>query len=561
MTVTSVPQPQEAASIEARLLRRLWDRLDAPPSAGAASAKGREVPGTLIIAAVGLVVGLIATAVAYQQDWILLYPDAQSHLVIARRVLDSQNTGFQQLGTVWLPVPHLLLLPFVQSFWLFSTGLAGSLLGTASLAVSVSALWRITTRVGFNRTARLVTIAVFMLNPAILYLTTTALTEPVLIAAILSALAGLSGWITAMPSISPGELAVFAGIPSALAVLTRYEGWAFVAVGSLFVIIAAWRRWRSKSYCLTLVLSYVAAPAAAVAWWLSYNYIRYGDPLDFARGQYSAAAQQEAFNNLGLLTSKGNLGTAVTTYNWSAQNAIGIPLLIIAAVGIVILIWERNTTTTGMLLWIPAFVYPFAILSLYLGQTIIENDVTLPPGFIFNTRYGAVTIPMVALMAGVVVNWAYTRRQSIGRAATAIVLAATVGFCAWSFADYSTRIGVIREGYRLENKGPGIEAARWLGEHYEGGYILIDDVANGVLIPMGVPLDQLYASFNGEGYDLALKDPYQYVDWVFANTANEGDRVTDAITKDPNFKARFFPVYQAGDFVVWENSRRIGPIQ
>jgi hypothetical protein len=62
----------------------------------------------------------------------------------------------------------------------------------------------------------------------------------VLLAAILASLAGLSGWITAMPSISPGELAVFAGIPSAAAVMTRYEGWAFVAVGVLFVIIPCW---------------------------------------------------------------------------------------------------------------------------------------------------------------------------------------------------------------------------------------------------------------------------------------------------------------------------------
>ena len=246
MTATAVAREADATR-PVRLLRHVWDRLGAEPGSAQQAAKGREVPGTLIIVGIGIAFGLVATFISWQQGWMLLYADAQSHLVIARRVLDSQNTGFQQLGTVWLPMPHILLMPFVQNFQLWQSGLAGGLLGASCLGVSAGALWRITFRAGFNRPARLVTVAVLLLNPSILYLFTTALTEPVLFAALLSALAGLSGWITAMPSISPGELAVFAGIPTAVAVLSRYEGWAFVVVGATFVIIASWRRWRSAS--------------------------------------------------------------------------------------------------------------------------------------------------------------------------------------------------------------------------------------------------------------------------------------------------------------------------
>ena len=42
---------------------------------------------------------------------VLLYGDAVAHINIARRVFDSRTPGLLQLGTVWLPLPHLLILP------------------------------------------------------------------------------------------------------------------------------------------------------------------------------------------------------------------------------------------------------------------------------------------------------------------------------------------------------------------------------------------------------------------------------------------------------------------
>ena len=45
--------------------------------------------------------------------YILYYGDAQSHLNISRGIIDSRTPGYDQLGTVWLPVLHLICLPFV----------------------------------------------------------------------------------------------------------------------------------------------------------------------------------------------------------------------------------------------------------------------------------------------------------------------------------------------------------------------------------------------------------------------------------------------------------------
>ena len=65
---------------------------------------------------------------------IVYYGDAISHLVISREIFDSLSPGFGQVGTVWLPMTHLLLLPFVISNFLFHSALAGTIVSTISTA-------------------------------------------------------------------------------------------------------------------------------------------------------------------------------------------------------------------------------------------------------------------------------------------------------------------------------------------------------------------------------------------------------------------------------------------
>ena len=62
----------------------------------------------------------------FQHHQILLYDDSISHLRIARRVFDNTTPGLAQLGGVWLPLPHVLMLPFIWNDYLWRTGLAGS---------------------------------------------------------------------------------------------------------------------------------------------------------------------------------------------------------------------------------------------------------------------------------------------------------------------------------------------------------------------------------------------------------------------------------------------------
>ena len=68
-----------------------------------------------------------ALALAARQGWTLWYGDAEAHLNIARRIFDSRTPGYEQFGTVWLPLPHLLMLPFVQFDALWRCGVGGAI--------------------------------------------------------------------------------------------------------------------------------------------------------------------------------------------------------------------------------------------------------------------------------------------------------------------------------------------------------------------------------------------------------------------------------------------------
>src|ERR1700724_2799569 len=63
----------------------------------------------------------------FQRGDVLLYGDAVAHINIARRVFDSKTPGLLQLGTVWLPPPPLLVVPFLLSDGMWRSGLGGSI--------------------------------------------------------------------------------------------------------------------------------------------------------------------------------------------------------------------------------------------------------------------------------------------------------------------------------------------------------------------------------------------------------------------------------------------------
>src|SRR5215831_5822665 len=101
-------------------------------------------------AAVGVALALVsAAAVAffYSRGNLCYYGDAEAHLNIARRIVDSRTPGYDQVGTVWLPLPHWAMLPLVRMdrFWI--NGLAGAIPSAIAFVIAGSFLFAATRRI------------------------------------------------------------------------------------------------------------------------------------------------------------------------------------------------------------------------------------------------------------------------------------------------------------------------------------------------------------------------------------------------------------------------------
>src|SRR6266498_2194263 len=72
-----------------------------------------------------------------------LYGDAIAHIEGARRLWDSRTPGYEEIGSVWLPVFHLLTSPLTLNDFLWRSGLAGSLVSTTAFMLTSWFMFRL----------------------------------------------------------------------------------------------------------------------------------------------------------------------------------------------------------------------------------------------------------------------------------------------------------------------------------------------------------------------------------------------------------------------------------
>ena len=546
------------AAVRRRLAEWLvaaWVAFDAPPD-------GRRIRGSIPVFLVGTALSGGLAVYTVTTGWNFAYTDAMAHLTIARRVFDSPHPGIQQLGTVWLPFPHLLLLPFVGSLYLWRTGIAGAIIGALSFGVSSASLFRILARIGVDGVGRAVALLVFWLNPNLLYLSTTALTEPVLIATLLACIAGLVGWATSPRRLSGGELAVFAGLPAAAAVLTRYEGWALTMSGTCYVALHCWRQRLAWRRWVAYLSAFTVPPILAVLAWIAYNYSQYGNPLDFWDGPYSAAQFNIGFRYEGVLQTAGNLGLSTRVFGVSMYEDFGLFPILLAAAGLVVMSLRWGLGQRALTVWLAATSSAFLLFSLWQGQHVIMNAASLPPGD-FNNRQTISGLPWIALLAGVLFGMWRGRRLVRG-----LLVAAVAGGLLWQNlwwkADYYDRSSILAEAIVQSHASAGRTAASlWLHRHYDGGGLLLDETSIASAPQIGIPLRQYYDRDNGAAFQQALHDPARYVRWIMMHVepgkedgdVHDDDQVTRAMRKVPQFSAEFAVVFRSGTLEVL---RRIG---
>ena len=168
----------------------------------------------------------------------LSHYDARAHLVVARRIFDSLMPGWQQIGGVWLPLPHVLNALPVQVDALYRNGASGTIFSVLSMGAAAWGLAALLMRVTGSQLAAILGSFLLLANPNTLYLQSTPMTEPMLFGTTLVCIALTAAWLDRGAPLPPRA----AGLAMMAACMTRYEAWPISAGIVVLSGAVLWRR-------------------------------------------------------------------------------------------------------------------------------------------------------------------------------------------------------------------------------------------------------------------------------------------------------------------------------
>jgi hypothetical protein len=510
---------------------------------------------------------------SWRNGALLNYGDAVAHLHIARRVFDARLPRLTELGSVWLPLPHLLLLPFVQIYSWWASGWAGVIPSALAYLAACAGIYRLA-RHWLRPAPSALALAFFALNPNLLYLQTTAMTEPLFVCEMVWIAVWLVEWRASLDAetAKTGRLQCKIAAVLVAAVFTRYDGWVMASVAWSFMGLTLLRRGKLRSWSFwTASLVLVAAPIA----WFVYNAIGFHDWLYFARGPYSAKVIElrtmshgDGPPHPGWHNPWVSLLFFVKVSEMDAVAAAwGNTLLIVSLLGTA---WgwlkaRRQAIWWALLLWFPI---PFYAYSVAYGSVPIFLPPWWPHSW-YNTRYGLEMLPAFALGVGFAAQFAlaavndFKPREITPRwtwAAVAVIFAVLVlnaieMMCEHPlvYVEGTKNIHARRE---LEIEIPPV--LRALIAERPGCAVLMDTSTLPNLVAFtGIPLRQTINEGDLWIYDEALAVPAAHAAIVVAFDGDEIDRAVKAHPEGLTLVRRFTtPGEPAGTIYV---SGPIGP--
>jgi hypothetical protein len=500
--------------------------------------------------AASVILGFVALFVCYSRGYLLLYGDAVAHLAIARRIMDSRWPGVGQLGGVWLPLPHLLILPFIGNMRMWQTGLAAAPMSMLSYALSVAGVWRLARRMMRLRWA-LVATAFYALNPNLLFLATTAMTETVFLALFVwSAVATMEG----VAALRAGQASrasarmMLAGLLVLGQVFTRYDGW---VIGAAVWCCFAWAVWKSGAEIRRRVLPafamFTVFCAAGPLLWFWYNQHFTGDWLDFLRGPYSAKQIERRTAPPGQHYREWHRPLRALIYYMRTAQVdaavweTGFGLMVAALYGWW-LTWKRRAVAEvrergeafGWLLWVPL---PFYVYSVAYGSVPIFIPQLYPHSY-YNARYGMEMLPALSVygalaaerldvwLRGKTAGWARVGARFWQPLAMLLCVANCIAMMYWTplvlkegMVNARTRVS-LEESIALElEQMPADEPVMMaLSAHV------------GAVQTAGRTLRSMVSENDSQTFDAALKDPAHNAAFVIAIA---GDPVAKAVAEHP----------------------------
>jgi hypothetical protein len=347
-----------------------------------------------------IAIGVASAWFYHRQGLTLSHYDAKAHLVVARRIFDSITPEYSQIGAVWLPLPHLLNMLPVQIDALYRTGASAVALSILSFALACYAIARLVLQVTGSRLGALLAFTLFALDPDVLYLQSTPMTEPMLFGFTLLAVSLVYEWVERGGEGEPRA----AGLVSIAACLTRYEAWMVMAAVVALTLVALVLRGLRVEEALKRTGQLVVYPALAMVVFILHSRFTIGDwfvtggffvvdphlqghPLDAFLQVWSGIRTLST----DLLVTLSVAGACVVLVRGLVRRERSADLVVLALLGFLAL---------------PAYAF-------YQGHP-------------FRVRYMIAPVVGVAVFCGIALGSLRGRFQAIAAAGLAVLLAATL---------------------------------------------------------------------------------------------------------------------------------------
>jgi hypothetical protein len=528
----------------------------------------RKISWAIFLA--GLAVGGAFFAYYYAQGLTTAHYDAKAHLLVARRIVDSLEPGYAQIGVNWLPLVHLIYLPFVVFEAQYRSGFLPGLISVVAFALSARLTYKISYRLTGSVAAGIFAAVVLLANPNLQYLQSCPLTEPIYMLLLLLAVDSLTGWRESDRSGLPWLSAVWVS----LGALCRYEGWYFLAGLLLLLACDYWTQYVPRRKVLQAGAVYLAVFSGPMAAHFGYIYYRLGDTF-FRRVAEGNPDPYMTYKRpfLSVLYHLGEL----------SQMASILPLFV-AGAGLLLFLAQRTgwkSRAPLMLLWLPSLIN---ISALYWG-------------LIYRLRYSVLLLPAVAILGSFVftstaakkrtlfwlsvavmtlpwVCWAVPRinpneRLATGPGVLLVPAAALLLFlvskyrqwCGWALLALCVlglQIPLLARENRpmmtetLEHEfiePERREVLRYFRDNYDGKRILIDMGRQAPLVyDSGLRVREfVYNEGGGIFWHAASRYPKREVGWLFAE---KGDAVSELL-RNPDWAAGYSPVLETEHFSVY----------
>lgn len=507
---------------------------------------------TALVAQFAACVSFISFVYHFQHGDLLLYGDAVAHIHIARRVFDSRTPGLLQLGTVWLPLPHLLMIPFVLSDAAWQSGIGGSIPAMVAYALGAAGIFRLVRNALSDnsspdlaaRIAAWLSAVIYAANPNLIYLQVTAMTESLYLALFIWAVVYFQEFVQESRRKEADEQQAASslmksGLYLAAACLTRYDGWFLAAAMCVCVLGAVLKSKANHPGIRRSLAKFVLLAGAAPTLWLAYNAIIYRNPLEFANGPYSArvielrsASPSHPGTHDLTVAFRYFLKSAELNMAEGNWQKLWVAVLLLGALAILIL---HRRLWPFLFLGMPL---PFYVLSIAYGGVPIFVPVWWPFSF-YNVRYGLQLLPAFSVAAAVTVYFLLMVARN--KVAKTVVVAVSIIFVASYASVWRAQPVCFREAWvnsrsrivletelasNLKKLPRDSTLLMYLGDHVgalqQAAIPLRQTVNEGNHRPWKAPIDPAGL------WERALAKPAQYVDFV---VATDGDPVALGVQK------------------------------